>query len=75
MMASTHCQVVKTSVANNSPSQDCSHPDDHFQSRQIQYSLALENNEGSFSIMHNSELKDVRRWVTSNDSRPDGRER
>ena len=28
-------QVVETSVANNSPSQDFSHPDDHFQSRYI----------------------------------------
>ena len=26
-------QVVETSVANNSPTQDSSHPDDHFQSR------------------------------------------
>ena len=26
-------QVVETSVVNNSPSQDFSHPDDHFQSR------------------------------------------
>ena len=26
-------QVVETSVANNSPSQDSSHPDDHFQSK------------------------------------------
>ena len=26
-------QVVKTSVGNNSPSQDSSHPDDHLQSR------------------------------------------
>ena len=26
-------QVVETSVANNSPSKDSSHPDDHFQSR------------------------------------------
>ena len=30
-MAST--QVAETSVANNSPSQDSSNPDDHFQSR------------------------------------------
>ena len=29
-------QVVETSVANNSPSQDSSHPDDHFQ---LVYSL------------------------------------
>ena len=28
-------QVVETSVANNSPSQDSSHPDDHFQSRYV----------------------------------------
>ena len=26
-------QVVETSVANNSPSQDSNHPDDHFQSK------------------------------------------
>ena len=32
-MAST--QVVETSVTNNSPSQDSSHPDDHFQSRNV----------------------------------------
>ena len=28
-------QVVKTSVTKNSPSQDSSHPDDHFQSRYV----------------------------------------
>ena len=28
-------QVVKTSVANNSPSQDSNHPDDLFQSRYV----------------------------------------
>ena len=28
-------QVVETSVANNSPSQNSSHPDDHFQSKFI----------------------------------------
>ena len=27
--------VVETSVANNSPSQDCSHPDGHFQSKSL----------------------------------------
>ena len=27
--------VVETSVANRSPSQECSHPDDHFQPRYI----------------------------------------
>ena len=27
--------VVETSVANNSPSQDSSHPDDHFQSKSL----------------------------------------
>ena len=27
--------VVETSVANDSPSQDSSHPDDHFQSRHV----------------------------------------
>ena len=27
--------VVETSVANNSPSQDSNHPDDHFQSRKF----------------------------------------
>ena len=32
-MAST--QVFKTSVANNSPSQDSSHPDNHFQSMYV----------------------------------------
>ena len=30
-------RVVQTSVANNSPSQDSSHPDDHFQSRYNMY--------------------------------------
>ena len=57
----TSALVVKTSVAKSSPSQDFNHPYDLFQSRQIQYSLTLENNEGSFSLMYNSELKDVRR--------------
>ena len=28
-------QIVKTSVANNSPSQDSNHPDDLFQSRYV----------------------------------------
>ena len=28
-------QVVETSVANHSPSQDSSHADDHFQSRYV----------------------------------------
>jgi len=28
-------QVVEMSVANNGPSQDSSHPDDHFQSRYV----------------------------------------
>ena len=28
-------QVVETSVANNSPSQDSNHPDDHFQPRYV----------------------------------------
>ena len=28
-------QVVETLVANNSPSQDSNHPDDHFQSRYV----------------------------------------
>ena len=36
-MAST--QVVETSVSNNSPSEDSSHPDDHFQSMEISYSV------------------------------------
>ena len=31
----TFALVVETSVANNSPSQDSSHPDDHFQSRYV----------------------------------------
>ena len=31
----TSAQVVETSVANNNPSQDSSHPDDHFQSRYV----------------------------------------
>ena len=28
-------QVIETSVANNGPSQDSNHPDDHFQSRYV----------------------------------------
>ena len=28
-------QVVETSVANNSPSQDFNHPDNHFKSRNV----------------------------------------
>ena len=30
-----YAQVVETSVANNSPSQDSNHPDDLFQSRYV----------------------------------------
>ena len=33
----TSAQVVKTSVTDNSPSQDSSHPDAHLQSRYSQY--------------------------------------
>ena len=35
----TSTQVVKTSVANNSPSQDSGHPNDHFQSRYSKYNI------------------------------------
>ena len=31
----TYAQVVQTSVVKNGPSQDSSHPDDHFQPRYI----------------------------------------
>ena len=34
-------QVVKMSVTNNSPSQDSSHPDNHFQSRIVYFNTTL----------------------------------
>ena len=40
--SSESAQVVETSVTNNSPSQDCNHPDDLFQSRNNCFSLLLD---------------------------------
>ena len=56
-----YAYVVETSVANNSPSKDCSQPDNHFRSEYVTPGFKLFSNSVKFGGTYplNSNLRDV----------------